>query len=157
MGAPNSDGVVFANKLSCLELLGALITLTMGVDLAAGGHLRVFVDNQGAVDIYRKGHSTKCGYTSTVAKALFEVAEACGVNLSVEKIRRCSNRGAYTADKISKGDLMELRRMMPLRGKPSVVPQSIISWVMDPRVDMHWSEKILAELNEGGVEVITPY
>ena len=78
MGWPNSDGVVFASKLTCLELLGALVLLVVCADLAAGGHLRVFVDNQGAVDIFRKGHSTKCVYTSSIAKAIFEVAEATG-------------------------------------------------------------------------------
>ena len=157
LGMPNSEGVVFAHKLSCLELLGALITLTIGVDLAAGGHLRVYVDNQGAVDIYRKGHSTACHYTSTVEKAIFEVAQATGVRVTVEKIRRCSNRGAYTADQISKGNLAELRRMMPLRQNPCEVPRSIISWVRDPTVDMHLATKILADLEETGIEVITPY
>ena len=78
LGWANSDGVVFASKLTCLELLGALVLLTVCVDLAAGGHLRVWVDNQGAVDIFRKGHSTKCVYTSSIAKAIFEVAEATG-------------------------------------------------------------------------------
>ena len=154
---PNSQGVVFASKLSCLELLGALITLVVSVDIAAGGHLQIFVDNQGAVDIYRKGHSTKCSYTSTVAKAIFEVAEATAVSVSVEKIRRCSNRGAYTADRISKGDLDELRRMMPLRQDPCKIPDSIVAWVKDPRVDMHWSMEILKDLQAAGVEVVTPY
>ena len=157
MGGTNSVGVMFASKLSCLELLGALITLTIGVDLAAGGHLRVFVDNQGAVDIFRKGHSSKCAYTTTVAKAIFEVAQATGVKVSVEKIRRCSTRGAYTADKISKGNMAELRRMMPMRENPCTIPNSIISWVKDPRVDMHWSGKILDDLQKRGVEVIIPY
>ena len=86
MGRPNSDGVVFAAKLSCLELLGALVLLVVCVDLAAGGHLRVFVDNQGAVDIFRKGHSTKCVYTSTIAKAIFDVAEATGALLLLNLI-----------------------------------------------------------------------
>ena len=78
LGWPNSDGVVFSSKLTCLELLGALVLLAVCADMVAGGHLRVWVDNQGAVDIYRKGHSTKCVYTSSIAKAIFEVAEATG-------------------------------------------------------------------------------
>ena len=44
------------------------------------------------VDVYRKGHSTKCMYTSTSTKA----------TVTVEKIKRCSDRGSYTADMISK-------------------------------------------------------
>ena len=154
LGWPNSDGVVFASKLTCLELLGALVLLVSCADVAAGGHLRVFVDNQGAVDVYRKGHSTKCVYTSSIAKAIFEVAEATGVSISVEKIRRCSNRGAYTADMISKGNLKELRRMMPLREAPCEVPESILNWIRDPRKDMNWSRAILKDLEERGLEVI---
>ena len=59
--------------------------------------------------MYRKGHSTKCVYTSSIAKALYEVAEAIGATVTVEKIKRCSDRGSYTADMISKvwsGDLL---------------------------------------------------
>jgi hypothetical protein len=57
---------------------------------------------QGAVDVYRKGHSTKCVYTSTIAKALYEVADAIGATVTVEKVKRCSDCGSYTADMISK-------------------------------------------------------
>jgi len=42
----NSDGVKFASKLTCLELLGPLVLLATCRDMAAGGHLRVYVDNQ---------------------------------------------------------------------------------------------------------------
>jgi hypothetical protein len=111
----NGDGVVFASKLTCLELLGPLVLLVTCGDLAGGGHLRCYVDNQGAVDVYRKGHSTGCLYTSTIAKAIYEVSEAIGVVVSVEKVKRCSDRGSYTADMISKGNMTDVRKMMPLR------------------------------------------
>ena len=112
------------------------------------------MDNQGAVDIYRKGHSTTCVYTSSIVKAIFEVAEAIGVTVSVEKVRRCSDSGSYTADMISKGNLDELKRMMPNRLSPLVIPPSILSWVKDPRLDMSWSKAILEDMREAGVEVI---
>jgi len=54
-----------------------------------------------------KGHSTRCVYTSTIAKAIYEVAKAIGVTVTVEKVKRCSDRGSYTADMISK-----VRRLM---------------------------------------------
>ena len=79
------------------------------------------------------------------------------MSVSVEKVRRCSNRGAYTADMISKGNLKEVRRMMPLREDPCEVPRSIIGWIKDPRLDLAWSESILKELQGRGVEVISPY
>ena len=153
----NTEGEVFASKLTCLELLGALVLLVTCGEVAAGGHLRIYVDNQGAVDIYKKGHSTKCVYTSSVAKAMYEVAEAIGVSLSVDKVKRVSDRGSYTADMISKGNLQELKRMMPLRYSPKVIPRSIQEWIEDPRKDMYWSQSILKEMEGRGVEVITPY
>ena len=107
----NSEGVVFASKLTCLELLGGLVLLVTCGEVAAGGHLRLFINNQGAVDVFRKGHSTKCMYTSAVAKAMHEVAEAIGVTVTVEKVRRVSDRGSYTADMLSKGNLQEAMRM----------------------------------------------
>jgi hypothetical protein len=153
----NGDGVVFASKLTCLELLGPLVLLVTCGDLAAGGHLRCYVDNQGAVDVYRKGHSTGCLYTSTIAKAIYEVSEAIGVVVSVEKVKRCSDRGSYTADMISKGNMTEVRKMMPLREAPCIVPPSILSWVSDPRLDMEWSGAILKDMEAAGVEVIKRY
>ena len=79
------------------------------------------------------------------------------MRITVEKVRRCSNRGAYTADIISKGNLKELRRMMPLREVPCMVPESIISWIKDPRKDMNWSQLILKEMQGRGIEVVYPY
>ena len=75
----------------------------------------------------------------------------------MEKIRRCSDRGSYTADMISKGNMKEVMAMMPLRQTPCTVPPSILSWVSDPRVDMDWSRVILDDMEKAGVEVIKRY
>ena len=80
-----------------------------------------------------------------------------GVSITIEKVRRCSNRGAYTADAIRKGNLKELRRMMPLRENPCEVPDSIINWVKDPKMDLNWSKAILEEMKKKGIEVVFPY
>ena len=77
--------------------------------------------------------------------------------MSVGKIRRCSNQGSYTADMLSKGNLAELKRMMPDRDVPSPVPESIIKWLRDPRKDLDWAVEILQELRIGGWEVIEPF
>ena len=63
------------------------------------------------------------------------------VSVSIEKVRRCSNRGAYTADAMSKGNLKE-----PLRENPCEVPSSIINWITDPRMDLDWAQLILREM-----------
>ena len=153
----NEDGVVFASKLTCLELLGPLVLLAVCGDMVAGNHIRCYVDNQGAVDIYRKGHSTQCVYSSTIAKAIYEVADSIGATVTVEKVRRCSDRGSYTADMLSKGNLREAWRLMPLRETPCTIPPSILSWVSNPRLDMEWSRAILSDMEKAGVEVIKRY
>ena len=40
---------------------------------------------------------------------------------------------------------------------PSEVPDSIISWVKDPKLDMYWAQAILGVMEKRGVEVVTPY
>ena len=60
------------------------------------------------VDVYRKGHSTKCMYTSTSTKA----------TVTVEKIKRCSDRGSYTADMINKVRSGYLLTMMIIMNTP---------------------------------------
>ena len=50
-----------------------------------------------------------------------------------------------------------MRRMLPLREGPCTVPLSILEWVQNPRLDMFWSQAILADMEKRGIEVITPY
>ena len=157
LGRTNSEGVSFISKLSCLELLGALVLLVTCGDLAVGGHLRIHVDNQGAVDIFAKGHSATCGYTSAVAKAIYDVSVAVGVTVSVAKIRRCSDQGSYAADMLSKGNLDVVKRMMPDRRMPGKVPRSILEWLSDPHRRLDWADSILDDLENSGWEVIRPY
>ena len=89
-------------------------------------------------------------YSASIAKAIYEVSEAIGVVMTVEKIRRCLDRGSYTVDMISKGNMQEVRRMMPERMNPLEVPPSILSWVKDPKLNMTWSKSILADIRKQG-------
>ena len=153
-GGKNSDGVRFANKMSCLEMLGPLAALcTMGKEVMSEV-LIVHVDNQGSVDIYRKGHTTGCVYTSTVAKACFDLAMSMGCTLVVKKIRRCSDAGSLLADMISKGDLAEFRKLMPNRYLPTMLPTTLVNWVKDPVEDLHLGYRIAEELKEQLEEII---
>ena len=82
---------------------------------------------------------------------------AVGVNVTVEKIRRCSDQGSYTADMLSKGNLREAQRMMPDRLMPCTVPKSILAWLGNPHRRLNWAEDILDDLEKEGWEVIKPY
>jgi hypothetical protein len=146
LGFPNEDGVVFKSKLTCLEMLGPLVILATMADEVRGKHVICWVDNQGSCDVYRKGHSTKCVYTSCIAKACYDVAEGLETTLTVRKIRRCSDSWSVVADAISKGDFAMVKRMMPRRNVPEDVPQAILDWISRPREDQYLGDRILREL-----------
>ena len=146
MGAKNSQGVRFASKLSCLELLGPLAALCMMGSRLLGKVLVVYVDNQGSVDIFRKGTSLRCVYTSTVSKACFDLSLMMGCTLLVEKVRRCSDAGSYLADMISKGDLVQFRQLMPGRRLVSELPGELVRWIKDPVEDLDLGWRIAAEM-----------
>ena len=53
-----------------------------------------------------------------------------------------------------KGNPDEMERMMPDRETPRSVPVSILAWLHNPVYDNSWSDKILADMEKAGVEVI---
>lgn len=56
--------------------------------------------------------TTPSVYTSTIAKALYEVAEAIGAKVTVENVERCSDPGSYTADMVRSGYLLTMMLIM---------------------------------------------
>ena len=144
----NEDGVGFKNKLTCLEAVGPLVAVCTGHRLIRNSAMEVFVDNQGAVDIARKGYSTSDPYSYTIIKAAFDVAHGLNAELKVTKVRRCSNVGSVIADDLSKGQLGSLKRMMPGRDvDPAHVPRVILKWLRDPFIDMDLGKAILREMS----------
>lgn len=144
----NNDGVKFHSKLSCLELLGPLVILSIVAEEVRGQHLVCYVDNQGSCDIHRKGYSTRCVYSSTLAKACWDLAEGLGASMTVEKIRRCSDPYSRAADCLSKGKVEEFKCFVPDRNRPERVPEAVITWLKDPREDPRLGSKILLELSD---------
>lgn len=152
----NENGVGFKNKLTCLESLGALVAVCVGHELIRNSAIEVFIDNQGAVDIARKGYSTADPYSYTVIKAAFDVAHGLSAKLKVTKVRRCSDAGAVLADELSKAKFDNLKKMMPeMEADPAYVPRVILKWVRDPFIDMDLGKAILREMAQY-TDVIIP-
>ena len=63
MNQRNVDGVRFNNRHTCLESLGPLVAVCVAYSKTRNGALEVFVDNQGAFNIARKGYSTADPYS----------------------------------------------------------------------------------------------
>jgi hypothetical protein len=150
-GSRHKDGRRLSRKLSALELVGPLICIAADFDSCRGRPARIWVDNSGAVGIWRKGYSTRCQLCTTLVTAIGRVATAAGCRLTIEKITRCSNTGAELADELSKGRFTAFKRKLPanwaIKPEPARIPASILAWIAVPTVDCNLGDKILRDLN----------
>ena len=137
-------------KLSALELVGPLVCLAAGFQLCQWQPVRVWMDNSGSICIFRKGYSTSCALSLTLASATAVVAASIGCRLTVDKITRCSTAGAILADELSKGRFQAFRRKAvtgwsrPL--ELARIPASLLYWVNRPMDDPLPGQRILADL-----------
>ena len=124
-------------------------------DLIRNKALEVFIDNQGTVDIFRKGYSCQDHYSYTLAKALFDVCQGLNAQATITKICRCSTLMAVVADKLSKADIRGAKQLVPtMTPAPQEVPRALIEWIIDPRPDLSLGRLILAEMARKGHQVI---
>jgi hypothetical protein len=150
-GSRQTDGRRLSRKLSALELVGPLIGIAADFNSCRGRPARIWVDNSGAVGIWRKGYSTRCQLCTTLVTAIGRVTAAAGCRLTIEKVARCSNTGAELADELSKGRFGAFKRKLPanwvIRTEPARIPASILAWIAVPTVEYNLGDKILHDLN----------
>jgi len=148
-GVKHTDGKKLSKKLSALELVGPLISVSCSSQLEPGGPMRIWVDNAGSVKIWEKGYSSSCDLCTTIVKAIATVAAGLGCRVSIQKITRCSTKPAVLADLLSKGDF---RRFWALHRHhnldPARIPVAILSWVNNPRRDDELGSRILKEIRK---------
>ena len=159
MGVKAADGKKLGRKLSALELVGPLIAVSAGHAWCRGRPVRIWVDNSGSVNIWKKGYSSSCDLCTTLVKAISCVAAALGCRLTIEKITRCSSPGAVMADALSKADFLLFRRtaleaQWPLMVAPAAIPASVLCWVANPVPDEDLGSVILADLHLLGVPLL---
>lgn len=149
-GVRGPDGRRYSRKLSALELVGPLVCIAAGFEACRGKPVRVWVDNSGAIDIYRKGYSTTCDLCSTLVRAMVVVAAGIRCQLTVDKITRCSDTGSRLADLLSKGRCQTFRKLAPpswvLPLEPARIPPSLLYWVHHPTADPLLGQRILADI-----------
>jgi hypothetical protein len=154
-GVRAEDGKKLSRKMSALELVGPLICLAAGAELCRGKPLRIWVDNSGSVEIWRKGYSSSCGLCTTLVKAIATVAAAFGCKLAIMKVTRCSNVGACLADALSKADFARFRlgadTSWELSVEPARVPATILAWIANPAVDDNLGDRLLVELRRSTI------
>jgi hypothetical protein len=154
-GVKAADGKKLSRKLSALELVGPLVCVMAGHRFCRGRVVRVWVDNIGAVRIWKKGYSLSCELCTTIVKAISTVAAGVGCRFEIEKITRCSNYGADMADALSKAEFGRFRRTAlaadwPLDVAPSPVPGQLLRWLADPVADPELGTRLLREIKKEG-------
>ena len=146
-GKRSADGRRLGRKLTFLEILGPLLVLATAPRLCKGRDIRVWIDNSGAVQIFKKGYSSTCSYSTCVAQAIHVLACGLACRVYVEKVTRCSTPEAEAADALSKADF---RRFLACWSGPlpdaGCVPQSLLAWLQDTDTTAPLGEAILQEL-----------
>lgn len=141
------DGKRLGGKLSFLELLGPLLVVAAGVKVCGGRDVCIWVDNIGSVQIFKRGYSTTCSYSTCVARAIAVVAARISCRVYVEKITRCSTREAEAADALSKADFDRFagcwRGPLPEMSRP---PKALMAWLNNPDTSAPLGELILRDL-----------
>ncbi|MBM3938544.1 MAG: hypothetical protein FJ333_07825 [Sphingomonadales bacterium] len=146
------DGKKLGRKLSALELTGPLIAVAAGAAWCKNSAVRVWVDNQGSVDIWRKGYSNRCRLCTTIVKAIGTITAGINCKLAVQKIRRCTNTGAVLADHLSKANFAGFRNAAlsgnwPLEVSMAKIEGPLLNWLSSPVVDDDLGSKILQHLS----------
>ena len=140
-------------KLSALELVGPLLIVSGGHEMVRGQPLKVFVDNAGSVEIWKKGYSTSCELSSTLVKAIHQVSTAIECRVDIVKITRCSNPQAVMADALSKAEFAlfeatSVKEGIVMQENMGWVPQALLDWIDSPRKDIFLGDKILLEMSK---------
>lgn len=150
-GVKSADGKKLSRKLSALELIGPLVCLVANPDRCRSQNVRIWVDNIGSVQIWKKGYSSSCELCTTLVLALGTVAAGLGTCLEICKITRRSCVEAILADELSKARFRVFRGSAPdslrLPLAPAKIPAQLLNWVANPVADRSLGDKLLRELS----------
>jgi len=143
-----TGGKKMSRKMSALELVGPLLAVVGGAAELRGLAVRIWVDNSGSCNIWKRGYSNSCKISTTLVKAIAAVGAALGCRLDICKIDRCSNAGTEMADALSKADFRRFRAAggATLNVEPGTVPLQLLSWAAGPVADDELASRLLREL-----------
>ena len=146
-GKRDNQGKSLAKKLSFLEIMGALLVVSAAPEVCWNNPVRVWIDNIGAVQIWKKGYSSTCELSTTIVRATALVASRLRCRLDIKKITRCSNAPAEQADALSKGEFTRFARLwkgeLPEARK---FPRVLLKWLANPDPEFPLGVEICREL-----------
>ena len=143
------DGKRLSNKMSAWELVGPLLTVSCTGNTLSGKQVEVFVDNDGSVQIWNKGWTTKCDLCNTLILAIHQVSTGLNIELFISGISRCSSKESEACDALSKCEMKRFLSNMPEADiTPKTVPTAILTWLENPVPDRNLGDRILKELSK---------
>ena len=127
---------LLSHAMSAWELVGPVLTLVCGGNKLTGKQVKVYVDNEGSVIMYRKGWCMPCDLCNTLLVTLHQVSTALACDLYLCSIARCSDPQSEAADALSKCDMKRFRENMPgANTAPEEVPGALLAWLENPVPD----------------------
>ena len=149
-GMPSSEGFPLNAQLQFLELCGPLLAMATAPNLFRNVAVEFRLDNQSAVYTWRKGYSSE-PFSTTVVKAIYDLAGALNCRPYITKVARCSTIGAVAADHLSVGRLTDFYSCCP---KSPVfgrrIPARLVRWLTWPVVDLALGFSLAEEIRQSG-------
>ena len=101
-----------------------------------------------------QGTMSRCKVTSCLLQQTQVVAAGLNTISTVTKVARCSELGPILADLLSKGRREEFDNLHPAGpGRewfPRPVPEPLVRWIREPKVDHNLGRKILGWMKDHG-------
>ena len=140
-------------SIAALELLGPLLSVICDIEHIANKSVLFRIDNVGSTKIWNKGYSTSDPISSTIVKAIFDIAVAVNAVVFCNHVPRRSTPGAILADDFSKGSWV--RGLVSVLGPSAIIdgwkfpsiPISILKWLSNPVPDDGLGAKILEDMS----------
>ena len=150
-GGTNNYGVKFDKKLSCLECLAGLVTISSMADQLLGRDVVWYCDNVGACEGSVKGQSSDL-WLCTMTKAMHDVCRGLGINLEVRWQGRMSGRGERVSDALSKDDISRAAEEWgEVEDAPRPMVKSLRKWIRQPFLTRTLGNMILKDLLAQGI------
>ena len=134
------------------------MAVTAGARECKNKALNCRIDNAAGVFTWRKGYSTRDKLSSSVVKAIYDVAVHLNSKVFITKVARCSTREAVAGDALSKGDLQAgLDFMEYARPEPGFTSRTMLKWLSRPVPTRVLGPAILLELRHRGYAVLVDF
>ena len=139
-------------SMTALELLAALLSIICDIKSITNRSVLFRIDNIGATRIWHKGYSTSDPLSSTIVKAMFDIAVSVNAVVYCRHVTRRSTLGAIMADDFSKGAWVSglvsvLGPTVIMNGwKFPKIPMAMLEWLSNPVPDDDLGSKILMDL-----------